>query len=429
MSNYLAIATVTAALSELLQAGMHDVSAATGATVTMVRPDGTGLPAVGVNVFLYQVAPNAAFRNDDLPTRRAAGDLIQRPRAALDLHYLLTFYGDDTRLEPQRILGTAVRTLHTHPVLTQALIRQTQTKPIYGYLAESNLAESVELVKFTPLPLSIEELSKVWSVCFQTHYSLSVAYQGTVVLIESDESARTALPVRSRNLYVVPFRQPLIEAVRSADDPDVPIVAASRVAIAGKRLLGDTTEVRFGDLSVVPLPANLSDTEIRLVLPAGLRAGVQGLQVVQPRLMGTPPVPHRGVESNLAPFVLHPQIQRLADNTPDITLNDVVATGDVRAAGVVVKLDPPVAAPQRAALLMNELNPPDTRPARAYRFDALPRHDPPDPPESDSLTFPIAGVLPGDYLVRVQIDGAESPLEFSPDPGVLAYAGPKVTIT
>jgi hypothetical protein len=426
MSNYLAIATVTAALSDLLQGGMHDVASAIGAIVTTLRPDGAGLPAVGVNVFLYQVTPNGSLRNEDLPTRRSDGDLVRRPQAALDLHYLLTFYGDDKSLEPQRILGSAVRTLHVHPVLTRTAIRQTLTQ--HPFLADSNLADAVELVKFTPVPLSIEELSKVWSVCFQTPYSLSVAYQGTVVLIESDESARAALPVRSRNLYVVPFRQPFIEEVRSAAGADVPIVSTSRVAIIGKRLLGDVTEVHLGELTAMTLPADLSDTEIQLVLPAGLRAGVQGLQIVQPRLMGTPPTAHRGVESNLAPFVLHPQIQRRADNTPDITLTAVVASDDVRAADVAVKLDPPVAAPQRAALLMNELNPPDTRTARAYRFDALPRHDPPDPPDSDSLTFPIAGVLTGDYLIRVQIDGAESPLEFDPDPAVLRYIGPKVTI-
>ena len=73
------------------------------------------MPTTGVNVFLYQVTPNAAWRNADLPTRRANGDLIQRPQAALDLHYLLTFYGDESLLQPQRVLGSVVRTLHCGP--------------------------------------------------------------------------------------------------------------------------------------------------------------------------------------------------------------------------------------------------------------------------------------------------------------------------
>ena len=52
-----------------------------------------------------------------------------------------------------------------------------------AFLTTSNL-EEVELVKFTQLPLSLEELGKLWSVFFQTTHVLSVAFQGTVVLIE-----------------------------------------------------------------------------------------------------------------------------------------------------------------------------------------------------------------------------------------------------
>lgn len=93
MSNFLAIATVTATLSQTIRAAvLKDLS---GAEVTTARPDGAGghTPAIGVNLYLYQVTPNAAWRNADLPTRRPNGQLVQRPQAALDLHYLLNFYG------------------------------------------------------------------------------------------------------------------------------------------------------------------------------------------------------------------------------------------------------------------------------------------------------------------------------------------------
>ena len=69
MSNHLAIATVTATLRDLVFAAVSaDVP---GANVTMVKPDGvgSGVPATGVNIFLYQVTPSAAARNEDLPTR------------------------------------------------------------------------------------------------------------------------------------------------------------------------------------------------------------------------------------------------------------------------------------------------------------------------------------------------------------------------
>ena len=102
MSNYLAIATVTAALQQVLQGAVEN--AVTGATVGFSRPEGTGAGqgAPLVNIYLYQVTPNAAYRNADLPTRHSDGTMVQKPQAALDLHYLFTFHGDDDKLEPQR---------------------------------------------------------------------------------------------------------------------------------------------------------------------------------------------------------------------------------------------------------------------------------------------------------------------------------------
>lgn len=427
MSNFLAIATVTAALSDLVRTAIPpDLS---NAVVTTVRPGGEAASTdPRVNVFLYQVTPNPNWQNVDLPTRRAAGDLMQRPQAALDLHYLLTFSGADAQLEPQRILGSVVRTLHARPILTRALIRQSIAQPLFGFLAGSNLADAPELVKLTPLPLTLEELSKLWSIYFQTPYSLSVAYQASVVLIESDDSPRESLPVRERNLYVVPFRQSIVEAVRSAAGEGVPIGPQSAIVIAGRKLRGEVTQVRIGGLPPITTFTESSDTEIRLTLPAALTPGVHGLQVVHPAMMGTPPAEHRGTESNLAPFVLHPVIRRNTDGTPAITFANAATTAGTRAADVRVLVDPPVGKTQRAQLLMNEANAPAGRAPRAYTFDAAPRNAAADPPTANSLMFRMRGVLPGAYLVRVQVDGADSPLEVAAPPAEPAYIGPKVTI-
>ena len=44
--------------------------------------------------------------------------------------------------------------------------------------------EQIERVRITPQPLSVDELSKLWTA-FQTHFRISAAYQVSVVLIES----------------------------------------------------------------------------------------------------------------------------------------------------------------------------------------------------------------------------------------------------
>ena len=124
MSNHLAIAGVTATLVQLLDTVVStDVP---GARAVPGRPDTGTLPdsPPKVVVFLYRVEPNAAWRNEELPVYSGDGSLRGRPHAALTLHYLLTFAGDEGAFEPQRMLGSVAGTLHFHPLLTRAEIGQ-----------------------------------------------------------------------------------------------------------------------------------------------------------------------------------------------------------------------------------------------------------------------------------------------------------------
>ena len=77
-------------------------------------------------------------------------------------------------------------------------------------------------------------------------------------------------------------------------------------------------------------------------------------------------------------------------------------------------------------LLLNEFQPPSDRPARVYTVSAPPRNEPTDPDETTSITVPISGVEPGTYLVRVQVDGAESTLGF--DEATEHYDSPRVSL-
>ena len=429
MSNYLAVATVTAVLGQnILKPAVQSIVPGTEVNVTTERPDTSTNEDASprVNLYLYRVVPNAAWRNADLPTRRSDGTLVQRPQAALDLYYLLTFYGDETRLQPQRLLGKTISTLHAHPLLTREAIRAflqdaQSSDDKFHFLVDSDLAEQVEIVKFSPLSLDLEELSKLWSVFFQTPYALSVAYQASVVLIEAEETPQAALPVRAPKLYVRPFHQPVIEQVMAQEGANQPIVAGSTLVIRGQRLRGDVTQVRIGGVEVEPASEDVSDTQISLPLsslPAGsLRAGVQGVQVVHPMLMGDPPTLHRGVESNVAAFVLRPTVTGV--EAPDAT-------------EVTVTFNPEVGKTQRVVLLLNEFNPPSDRAPRAYSFKAPPDNgiEDEDVDETASITFSITGVEPEEYLVRVQVDGAESPLAVDTDPGPTfnQYIDPTVMI-
>jgi len=401
MSNYLAVATVTAALQRVLQSVIGaDVPGAKAATV---RPDASrhGVPQVGVNIFIYEVAPYVVLRNVDLPTRSGNGQAVQRPAAALDLHYLLSFYGDDSVLEPQRVLGSVVRHLHSRPLLTQQMIRDTVTDPAYSYLATSNLADAIEPVRFSPLSLSLEDLSKLWSIFFQTPYVLSTAYRASLVFIEEELTPVTPLPVRERQLLVVPFQQPFIENL----DPQL-LTSGATLTVAGQNLRGDVTKLKFG--AALATPATVAADKITVALPATLQPGVRTVQVIHDFDFGTSSEPHRGFESNVAPFILQPTITTAMPVT--------VAHGGT----VTLDFAPPVGREQSIALLLNS----DTN----NYVIPLPTRPPTDPPTGTSFDFKIpASIAVGDYFVRVRVDGAESALEV--DTNTLEYKGPKVKIT
>ncbi len=386
MSNYLAIATTTAALQQVL---LTPVSNAVGsAVVGFNRPDAASSTTPLVNIFLYQITPNAAYRNADLPTRRSDGSLVQRPQAAFDLHYLFTFHGNDAQLEPQRLLGAVATTLHSQPLLSTDNINSAVTT--FGFLAGSGLDSQIERIRFTPTALSLEEFSKLWSVFFQVEYSLSAAYQASVVLMESSDTPVPAKPVLQPNLYVVPFNSPYVSQVVAQDGK--PITSASTILIQGTHLMSPNTFLLIEDQELTASAS--SATQLTLPIPATLHAGVKALQVLQKLDMGTPATTHRGFESNVAAFVLHP------------TVTSATAVADVSGGtDVTVNLAPNIGIGQRAVLLLDNVT---ATPPISYASQATV-----SVADASSIVINILNVPTGTYLVRIQIDGAESQLSFN----------------
>ncbi|WP_328975553.1 DUF4255 domain-containing protein [Streptomyces canus] len=205
MSNALAIAHVTQALALLIE---NNVGPEFGEAVKVEPrkpPADPQLEQPTVSVFLYQVTPNTSQRNNDLPTRAADGTLVKRPAAALDLHYLISAYGDERELVGQRLIGSVVRTLHEIPILPKDVVEQAGERP---YLAGSDLVEAAQRVRFTPTVMDVDETSKLWGMLYQTPYALSVVYQAALVLIDGRESPVPGRPVERPEVRVLPFGAP-----------------------------------------------------------------------------------------------------------------------------------------------------------------------------------------------------------------------------
>jgi len=399
MSNFRAIATVTATLQRVLTAAIQaDVP---GATVTTVRPaegQHTNLPDTGVNLFLYRVSPNPSWRNQDLPSRRSDGELARRPQAALDLHYLFSFYGDDLTLEPQRLLGSTVAFLHGQPLLTRAQIEAAVGDATKPFLANSDLAKQVDLVRFRPLDMPLEELSRLWSMFLQVRYVLSTTYQASVVLVERQLTPQPALPARGYNLGALPLRQPYISRVVAQAGEGAPITPGAAVYIEGLGLQEAVTRVEIDGAAVAV--DEVHPERIGLTLPAGLAAGPHGVQVRHGVEIGAPGVDHLAFGSNLGTFAVQPVITQSGGGY-DIVISDVQGGGaEPRSATVTVDVAPEVGPGQTATLELL------TAEGVAYTFMADARSD-----DTDQLTFAISGVTAGDYFFRVRVDGAESPLE------------------
>ena len=454
MSNALAIASVSFVIVDLLNNGLIDrnISSSIGdVIVSALPPDRVdALQQNGksqLNLFLYNITQNQAWRNVDYPSFDSNGDRIKNPPLALDLHYLLTAYGAE-QYHAEILLGYGMQLLHETPVLPRGAIQQSLSGPTQVNegtsglpvamlnLFTSGLATQVEQIKIWPQTLTTEEISRLWTA-FQAKYRSTAAYQASVVLIQGENSTKAALPVKRRTVTVTPFNKPVISQVLSISNTnppiqgDQPILPGYSLVLQGSELKGgDGTVVIIGNDEVIPAAGNLTSSSIVAQIPSDLQAGTQTVQVVQPLAIGTPPVDHDGFSSDPVTFVLRPVIQ-------NISLGTGVSTVDGLPVNLMnLTLDPPVGATQTVVLLLNQIiapvSPPSIPPPvpLAYSFQCEPPYvlaSPPalEPPPSPNVAIPYTGVVPGNYLVRVQVDGAESVLTQDSSG---SFNGPQVTL-
>ncbi len=425
MSSALAIAAVTAVMKDLLDNAMIDGSIASVTTpvaVTALAPDLVEALPKGprLNLFMYHVSPNQGWRNVGLPSRNGAGERTANAPLALDLHYMLTAYATED-FHAEILLGYAMQLLHEVPVLTRAAINKALSPAVAAaaedslseklrMLAESHLAAQAELVKITPEAMSTEEMSKLWAA-INGHYRPTAAYRASVVLIESTFPTRAPLPVIERRLHVATFRRPVIDSV----EPQIARVG-DVLKIRGRDLNADAVKVRFGEMPAGVLLAR-TDTEITVAVPDTLRAGVNIVTVEHPLDLGTGAghEPHGGAASNAVAFMLAPRITKILPATapPGRTLT--------------ITVEPPVARAQSVRLLLN--NPVHGErsivlPARGMDASEVP---PVEPDPITDLAFTIPATVPsGDWLVRVEVDGAQSMLDR--DDHTHLFSGPVVSI-
>jgi hypothetical protein len=414
MSNALAIAGVTATLRSLLDDGfiVANLSSVLSSriTVSVVPPDRV-IPANGsevtqLNLFLHQVTPNPGWRNEFLPSRDSAGrSRLTNPPLALDLHYLLSVYSS-ADLHGEILLGYAMQILHEKPVLTRADIRAALTEtptapnlpPELISIARCGLADQVEQITITSVSLSTEEMSKLWSA-MQAHYRPSVSYLVTVVLIESNLPARSALPVLTRGrrdtvtgrepgVFVQPNLIPPVPTIEkiAPEHGESVVRLGDMVDIIGHHLNGMNRAVtlsnaRFGVKSEISAESDDSYGLLQFRVPNAPPDFPVGVYLIAALMLR--PGEDAPRTSNSLSLVIAPEIV-----TP-FPITVVRVAGD---ATIDLQCTPHVQPGQRVSLLLADHEIP------ADPFDAA----------TDFLTFVYKAAPAGEFLARLRVDGVDS---------------------
>jgi hypothetical protein len=384
MSNALAIAAVTATLDAILGNGVHADPDLNDTALTTLPPDkarGT-ITSNQLNLFLYQILPNAAWRNMDIPQQVKPGETAIPP-LALNLHYLMTAFGrenDNSQPFDHHLLGRAMSILYDH-----ALLGPDEIKLAFP---GSDLERQVERVRITLQPLSIEEISKLWTG-FMTNYRLSVAYEVSVALIESTQPARAPLPVLTRGpqdsgLTAQGNLLPPFPTLYTATPPNQQPAArlGDVVTLTGFNLDGTNVGVVFdhplwaSPVEVAPQPGGTS-TQLAVAIPnqpAAWPAGAYSVAVLVQR-----PTESYRRSTNQVSVSVAAQITIAPQTAP---------AGSV---ALAVTCSPEVWPGQHVSLLMSDQEVPSAdvaAPAATLNFTV-------------SLT---AGV----YFVRLRVDGVDS---------------------
>ena len=394
MSTYLAVGGVTAVLRSMLSNALTNggpssiLASIPGITANSpdLVPTGADEPA-RLNLFMYYASLNPALRNEGLPSRNSQGTALSNPPLAVNLHYLISAYGS-TQLDPEILLGWAMKVFHDTPVVPRLTIQNALdalngTSTEGTLIADSSLANQIEHLRITPETLTTEEIYRLWSA-FQTHYRPTTSYQVSVVVIQDTTPFASSLPVRKRTVTVMPLQGPVVDTL----SPGM-LTAGATITVKGSNFLGnggDATLVSFDNGAAVT-PSMVQGTVLKVVLPNILQAGTRSLRVVRTITYPDSPTPHTGFTSSPTPFQLLPSITSPAPLT--------VAQGGT----LTLTVSPAVGSAQQAVLYVGDSAIPiDERAATG-------------PASSTTLDFPIPSDFhTGTYPLRVEIDAAQSKL-------------------
>lgn len=378
MSGSNALSIVTSSLKDRLHAALDgNNDNVTAKSPSIARNGNTGEQ---INIFLYGVHYNPAFRNEPMRRETRNGEKAYPP-LPLVLKYLVTVYDANSGdLTAEKLMGRVMLLLHDNPLLNP-----------------SSDIQQIERIRITPDPLSLDDMSKLWSSFQSAGYHLSTGYEVSVVLIESIRTGKAALPVikrgeDDRGADIVATASSTLLGLRFPHQkPSAEL--GDTITLLGENLSNENTTVRFKHPNLelpftIQSEPNENDAEMLVKLPSATNLGSKWLAGFYEVTLKTKHA-DKPTEwtSNTISMPLSPSIEKITPNEHD--------AGSFR---LSIECLPKIIKEQSVKLLFGD-----------QVISA-------DPAVGSTLTFNLIKIVKHDspYVVRLRVDGVDSiPVDFS----------------
>jgi hypothetical protein len=320
MSTYAAIGAVGLSLQRLLSDRLDQPA---GTVVTVGNPpDEPDAEDPVVNLFLYRVSLNGALSNMP-PRNRGERGAYGHPPLPLNLYYLLNTYGTTTaagsdtlqnEIVAHDLLGSAMRILNDYPILTPEIETGGGVQVL-----DPDLLDADEAVKITLDPLSLEDLSKVWTALSRP-FRPSAAYEVSLVQIDSKLRTPNVLPVgpigvsSGPKVHAIAGMSPVIEDLHAAQRTAAQIRAGETLVLEGSGFAGDETLASIDGLDDVAQVTSVQDDRMTVFVKDDprLQPGIHTLRVSHGMMIGQPLQRRATFVSNTVAFALVPRVDNAA---------------------------------------------------------------------------------------------------------------------
>lgn len=194
MSDFTVIGDIGETLKKILEddpwTGISPMPEITFKSPKEVKDDGGSTNKV--SIFLYQILENHYLKNEE--PQRISDTELKPPPLSMDLLYLVTPYSDD-KTQEKYILGKVMQIFHDNAILT-------------GTILQGALSGTDEEIKLLFNPISLDDLTKIWSAFQDVAYRLSVAYMVIPIRIDSSREMgmQRVVSKEINHSYMVPKR-------------------------------------------------------------------------------------------------------------------------------------------------------------------------------------------------------------------------------